>query len=384
MSCPPESTLHSSSSEETKKSLPRLAQHQPALVCPNARLFVAMTDEAKRLKRCRSRRCSIECASAWASKLNLCLGVHLKSIVTPGLLTSYTISQLTTEPIPELAAFRGHLTLPKGATPDDHRQAKSRFLRALNGARKKSGAVIELHAVLDLTSPTEGHYDYLLYTNLPEPQVRRLIRRAWGEGYRYALIPVNDCFLQAACRYHAKATRSPSGEEPLLPVKRGEPGYLEATWHTARWWRGSSMEKTWLAYWEAVYPPVEVDDYWHDHPGTPENYPAREPVGHRLVRILDTNPETTGSTFPECEPRDLDKVPPFLRILFAGELPPSHREARLSRLARIITPLVPSDPAQAVHPDVLADRLGIHPCLMPGVLANAPCLIQNGNRIYRL
>jgi hypothetical protein len=45
---------------------------------------------------------------------------------------------------------------------------------------------------------------------------------------------------------------------------------------------------------------------------------------------------------------------------------------------------VPSDPAQAVHPDVLADRLGIHPCLMPGVLANAPCLIQNGNRIYRL
>ena len=149
-----------------------------------------------------------------------------------------------------LAHYRGHLTLPKGATPNDHRAAKTRFMDNLRNARKKLGCVLELHCNLHLISPTEGHYDYVLYTDLDEPDVRRVIRSAWqgrwdDPTYRYALVPVAESHLSAATAYHAKANNLPAGEDRLLPVSKGQPGYMEATWHTSGFWGDSSLDREW-------------------------------------------------------------------------------------------------------------------------------------------
>lgn len=53
------------------------------------------------------------------------------------------------------------------------------------------------------------------------------------------------------------------------------------------------------------------------------------------------------------------------------------------RLARLIAHLLPTDPAKAIHPDVLADRLGLKASI-PGILANIPGLTRDGERrVYR-
>ena len=129
-------------------------------------------------------------------------------------------------------------------------------------------------------------------SDLGEPELRRVIRKAWqgrheDPTYRYALVPVDPEYLIHATTYHTKATKLPAGENRLLPVSKGEPGYLEATWQTAGFWGESSLDKTWKALCAQWFPVDDPGDYQPGKHYDPTDDPNKDPISHRIERAFE-------------------------------------------------------------------------------------------------
>jgi hypothetical protein len=152
------------STNPSTNSQPRFGQTDPSHYCPHRHSPIYAQDGYTAKHRCP--RCSKQCHQAWASKEHAST-VHYLDKHLPKTCT----------------VFRGHLHLPKGATVQDHKHARERFIANLRKwkcvRRKKAPVILELRAYTHVHAPDAQHYDYVLYSDLPEDALRPLIRRLW-------------------------------------------------------------------------------------------------------------------------------------------------------------------------------------------------------------
>jgi hypothetical protein len=216
------------SSLQSTKNSGIFAQTAPRYSCRNERRLLETSLAKGFLVKCRRPRCSLNCQGNWAYQHATCLARHLSEL--PKGLTPY----------------RGNLTLPKGSSPAAHSAAKQEFCRILRRWKDKHGYILEIHAVLDITSPTEAHWDVVAYSDAPAKPLRAVVSDAWSRagGLRQSLIRLDDEELQGQCKYQAKDTLRVDRRPRFLPADRSILG-LDHQWSTADFWRGRTIKSIW-------------------------------------------------------------------------------------------------------------------------------------------
>lgn len=181
---------------------------------------------------CRCWRCSPQCSRNMARKVSAAITERSSGL-------------------PEMKFFRGSLSLPKDAGPEVHSRVKEGFRRRLNYIRKRDGCTLAMFMVLHITDKHNAHYDYVAYTDLSQTKVEEIIRHAWKQsgGVRPTCTFTRRSGVEGWGRYIVKADES----FKLLPVKRGEPGYLEVTWEVGGFWGGESVDTLWKRVWQRTH-----------------------------------------------------------------------------------------------------------------------------------
>lgn len=218
-------------------------QESPRFYCRNIRQRIAAKERLGLafVPKCRDPRCSQDCRNNWSSKLSACIARHLRNLKS----------------LPwNLRVYRGNLTLPVGATADDHRRVRKEFLRILSRWKSKRGICLEIHAVAHPTNPTNLHYDLVAYSDCPATPLREALSDAWKRagGLRYSFVDLADGEVDATARYQTKATPRVDREPRYLLAARKDCG-IEASWATAGFWGETTMELIWKALieeWFAV------------------------------------------------------------------------------------------------------------------------------------
>lgn len=212
-------------------------QVSPRYFCKSLKVRLAAKEKLglDYLPKCRDPRCSQECQANWASKQSACRTRLLRDLPA------------------DFDTFRGNLTLPPDATPDDHRKVKKVFIQALRRWKKRAGITLEIHSFLHATDPRNAHWDFVGYTSGRRKAAMGIIRDLWTRsgGLRASCVEMSEDEFGAVNRYqtHAapisKRKLSVSRDPIFVFLPRAEMGGLEITWHTAGFWMGSSLEATW-------------------------------------------------------------------------------------------------------------------------------------------
>ena len=210
------------------KNATTFAQSGPRYTCRCERRLLETSLDKGFLVKCRRARCSIDCNVNWAYQHATCLARHLAEL--PG----------------EYKNYRGHLRMPPGSTPPDHAKAKKEFLRILSRWKTANGYTVELHAVLDITSPTEAHWDVTAYSDAPKKPLRAAVSDAWSRagGLRQSLPPLNDDEIVGQCKYQAKDTVRVDRRRRYIPAASNVLG-INHYWYTRDFWRGRSIKSIW-------------------------------------------------------------------------------------------------------------------------------------------
>lgn len=149
--------------------------------------------------------------------------------------------------------FRGNLTMPLDATPDDHRRVKETFLQSLRRWKNRTGIVLEIHAFLHATDPHNAHWDFVGYHAGRPQAAHAAIRDLWvrSGGLRATAVGMSADEHGAVNSYQShpqrpivKRTLTVSRTPIYVFRPRAEMG-LEIVWYTSGFWRGSSLEATW-------------------------------------------------------------------------------------------------------------------------------------------
>jgi hypothetical protein len=205
------------------------------------------------LVRCRRARCSLSCNANWAKQHGACLARHLQELDG------------------QFKQYRGHLRMPVGSKPADHARTKRRFLEIMNRWKSKNGYTFEVHAVLDITSATEAHWDTTAYSNAPVDTLRTVVSEAWERagGLRQSLVAMEVDELVGQCKYQTKDTAAAHIQRDrgvtFLPAEQSVCG-INNHWSTAGFWAGRTIKSIWaelVAEWFG-----DADD---DGPSNKEN-----------------------------------------------------------------------------------------------------------------
>lgn len=233
---------------KSHESAQLFAQLYPRYTCRNEYENLKKSLWLGYLFKCRNPRCSLECRDNWASKHSACLARHLGTLCE--------VSELESK---SLTLYRGHLRMPPGA-PADHVRTREMFLQTLRRWRKSHGYTLEINAVLDITSPTEAHWDVVAYSDAPKKPLRAIVSDAWSRagGLRQSLVELDDDELAAQAKYQAKNLRpeSPVGikvdrRRRYLPAIQSDSG-LNHHWSTGGFWAGRTVDSIWkelIAEW---------------------------------------------------------------------------------------------------------------------------------------
>ncbi len=258
-------------------------QEYPRFICRYAARYREISELKGFQVKCRDPRCSESCNLNWACKHGTCVAKHLRNLP------------------PELKRYRGNLTLPAGATVEDHRRIKSVFLQALRRWKAREGYTLEIHAVAHPTSPREVHYDVTAYSDGPAKPVRQAVKSLWirSGGKGGSFVALDDDEIDPAARYQAKDTPLQVNREKRYLLA---PRSIEITWQTGGFWRGDSLDAIWsrlIAEW------FDLDDDC-----------GIAPIVDRKLSVSESVPTYTPGVCPE---RD--------KIHFRAKLPTDPRDA---------------------------------------------------------
>jgi hypothetical protein len=145
----------------------------------------------------------------------------------------------------DIKVYKGHLSLAKDASPGDHQAVKDAFLLAIRRWAKRHGHRVELHATIHITSPTQAHWDYHLWTDANYWALRTFFNAAWKRAGGDRSVMVEPDSIDATARYQAKpAEPDPKSREVLLPAAQSMLG-IDTQWSTRGFWRGRSIDIIW-------------------------------------------------------------------------------------------------------------------------------------------
>ncbi|WP_156512845.1 hypothetical protein [Planctomyces sp. SH-PL62] len=144
---------------------------------------------------------------------------------------------------------RGNLSMPSGATPEDHRAAKAGFLLSFKRWKERHGVRAEIHATLHITAIDAAHWDFHLWHDGSDPTttLASFLRKSWesqSKGGVCTLVEADD--LDASARYQSKPVLRDRNKPHLIPAARRDCG-LESTWYTSGFWDGQSVDEIWKA-----------------------------------------------------------------------------------------------------------------------------------------
>lgn len=249
--------------------------------------------------------------------------------------------------------FRGNLTMPPDASPDDHRKVKELFLQSLRRYKKRHGITLEIHAFLHATNATNAHWDFVGYASGRRKAAMGIIREIWTRsgGLRASCVGMGEDEHGAVNRYQAHA--APIIKRTLTVTRdafnvfrpRSEMG-LEIVWYTAGFWRGSSLEATWrllISEWfgddgDDLDEQFEIAKRRTERHANGDDRPAA-PIIKRTLSVTD-------NVYVPGNDKSLDKI---------------HFPRRL-----------PSNPSEAIGVSEYADQWGVSPDYMISILQSCP------------
>jgi hypothetical protein len=285
-------------STSVTKSQYQFTQESPRYYCKSVSKRVAAKERRglDYLPKCRNARCSGECNFNCVHKENTCVARNLHDLCG------------------EYNTFRGNLTLPKDATPADHRRAKKSFGERMDDWSRANGYIFAFRAILHATNRTNAHWDFQLFTDAPAKPFRAFWREAWVKsgGRRATIVGTTDEELDATAKYQSKVDsakqRAGSVEysktniednldpptepkEPYFLLKsRSELG-LERVWTKGDFWQGGSLDKVWKILIDEWYAKPDEDDLLaramsRDKYGKPPK-PVRQPDPEPLPAVYE-------------------------------------------------------------------------------------------------
>jgi hypothetical protein len=124
---------------------------------------------------------------------------------------------------------------------------------------KRRGVTFAIHATMDITSPTDCHWDCVAYSDAPVTPLKAAVSAAWSRagGAHQSLMPLDDDEIAAQCRYAAKdlAPKRQRGQRYLPMIRpKGERGGINHQWYSAGFWRGHTVKELWhecIEEWKA-------------------------------------------------------------------------------------------------------------------------------------
>jgi hypothetical protein len=324
-------------STSVTKSQYQFTQESPRYYCKSVSKRVAAKERRglDYLPKCRNARCSGECNFNCVHKENTCVARNLHDLCG------------------EYNTFRGNLTLPKDATPADHRRVKKSFGERMDDWSRANGYIFAFRAILHATNRTNAHWDFQLFTDAPAKPFRAFWREAWVKsgGRRATIVPTTDEELEATAKYQSKVDSakqragiveysktniednldSPTEpKEPYFLLKsRSELG-LERVWMKGDFWQGGSLDEVWKMLIKEWFPEKDDDDL----------------LARAMSRSEKGLPPKSEESFVPGVDADVD------RIMFAGRMP--------------------TDPDAAVSANEFAERWGVDGTYMQEMFRSIP------------
>ena len=262
-------------------------------------------------------------------------------------MQGYAVNHFFNCHLPEgCQVYTGHFRLQDNATVDDHREAKRKLLRCVNGHTKRHGVTIEVRATLHVTALNAAHYDYILYSDMPLKPLRSLLRHWWidrahGKGYSFQVArkvksavnyvsksrddwedlaaqqsePIIDFSREASnIGYTGFTTPGTTRNDPETPPGDHEkkstfiPAHngLNVTWHSGNFFQGSNLETLWKALIAIWYPPKTAPKTDETAPRTPQTAPQSydpDAVDRRILASKLPNTPEGAMTIDEINVR---------------------------------------------------------------------------------
>jgi hypothetical protein len=161
--------------------------------------------------------------------------------------------------------------MPAGSTPHAHARAKELFLQTLRRWKAKHGYALELHAILDITAPTEAHWDLVAYSDAPKQALKQAISEAWKRsgGLRQSVVECDDDDLGAVVKYQVKSEvklAKVDRSTHYIPAAQSDCG-LNHHWSTSGFWRGRTVDAIWAEIIRDMFSDDQADDQDQDDQG---------------------------------------------------------------------------------------------------------------------
>jgi hypothetical protein len=249
-------------------------QQYPRFVCRNSSRFYEISQFKGYTCKCRNPRCSLECHQNWARKQGSIIARHLHDL--PEQFTPY----------------RGNLSLPKDASPQDHHRVRAAFLLALKRWKQRHNYIVEIHATTHVVDSNNSHYDIVAFTDAPHKPFHRAMLDLWVKagGKPPTCVPLKEPEIDATAMYNSKAILrvSSNTDKTKKPTKLPSPNLLNSreisgldlTWHTRKskssegFWRGTKPDAIWQ----------ELCAEWFDKEATPDDIPKPYIPGNDFVQ----------------------------------------------------------------------------------------------------
>jgi hypothetical protein len=332
------------------KQTPVFAQSNPRYTCRYATRFKELSERKGFGIKCRSINCSLECNSNWAFKHSTCLTRHLLDL-------------------PEnLAVYKGHLTLPKDSTPDQHKIAKDTFLLSLRRWAKRHSCQVELHAVIHVTDPKNAHWDYHMWTNAQYRPLHNFFLESWQRcgGKRPTMVEPDS--IQATARYQNKPVEiDEKAKEFWLPSTQPVMG-IDTQWSTRGFWLGKTTNehwREWIEEWKSG--PVVLNKDCYQEILACEDCRNLRPKLCKIHNGLDQNKRDITDTPDSCKtPYQDDRYIPGLDSV---------------RDQKHFVQNLPQSPSEGVGLSTYADRWGVSTDYMLRILQSSPHAVQTSGEL---
>lgn len=330
-------------------------QECPHHVCQNDGMMKRLARQCGYKRKCRDPRCSLACLKAWHEQEKALL------------------LYLWQEKLPEgMRSYRGNLTMPPGATLDDHRKVRGAFLRTLKRHAERAGIEIRLRAYSDYIGPSDLHYDVVAYASetIGVERLANMVRDAWlaAGGKRSTFRPLDEGQRAAWSVYTTKARGIKDKRRyRFVPAK----GSLPYTFGTNGFYT-MSRAALWRELCKIWHPTMLVAKVSDSHPTpidnkekidttkcVPETHTLpNDPVTQAARRAVEriVSGEVQGHRFQADLPfaKAMERLAEEAPIVIVEDRPtytPPDTAAQLRRL-------LPRDPAKARPFADLADQLG--------------------------
>jgi len=152
--------------------------------------------------------------------------------------------------------------MPNAATVQDHAEARSKFINNLRKMKcplrkvHTHEVVLELRAYTHITEPDRQHYDCIIYSTVPEDELRRHLRTLWtnagGRGDIYmSRVERNAPDIAQMVSYQTKENAR-HRDRFYLPAGNG----LAFVWGT-QFFKGKSQRDVWIELRQKWFPAAQ-------------------------------------------------------------------------------------------------------------------------------